>query len=526
MSRRAASILVLAVALAVLLTTTAAWAKATPLKQAPVNLTAPSVDGQAVVGSALTANAGTWDGKALKYVYQWYGCDSGGGSCSALGSATSSSYTAASADAGRTLRVSVTASNQTGSTTATSGASAVIAAPAAAPSASAPSATSSPSVSGTTQEGQTLTASAGSWNGTAPIAYAYQWQRCDFSGAGCAAVAGATAATYALGSGDVGSTLRVSLTASNPAGSATASSTATAVVAALVTTANSYYSEHFDGAYTNPFWNPDPVAAMSWTSGFAGQGLRLTACASSDAAHLCQNSTSSYGQVIENRVWGTYAHAGWLPGSSTNLSYGNGQSEDSWYRFKLYFPSDYQPTPGSQNTVFAFHVDGKTEANASSVGSHAYSTLIGVASDPPIGYTIDSACPGTPHFCTKAGVNPRLYLQMAGGVIPAQSGGVSRFNMPSGSLKLDHWYDVVLHVYWSPDPAVGHVQWWLDGAKVLDSYRATEYTRTDGTLSYGSNMGFFNYRYWASWAAGITGDELVWGPTAASIGLAATSTAS
>src|SRR5919107_133920 len=78
MSRRAASILVLAVALAVLLTTTAAWAKATPVRQAPVNLTAPSVDGQAVVGSALTANAGTWDGKALKYVYQWYGCGSVG----------------------------------------------------------------------------------------------------------------------------------------------------------------------------------------------------------------------------------------------------------------------------------------------------------------------------------------------------------------------------------------------------------------------------------------------------------------
>ena len=48
-----------------------------------------------------------------------------------------------------------------------------------------------PTISGTAREGQTLIASSGSWGGALPIAYAYAWQRCDSSGAGCSAIAGA-----------------------------------------------------------------------------------------------------------------------------------------------------------------------------------------------------------------------------------------------------------------------------------------------------------------------------------------------
>ena len=90
--------------------------------------------------------------------------------------------------------------------------------------------TSPPSISGTPQDGQTLTASPGSWSGTQPITYADQWQRCNSSGANCAPISGATSPTYAVTSADVGSTLRVAVTASNSAGSATATSAATTVV--------------------------------------------------------------------------------------------------------------------------------------------------------------------------------------------------------------------------------------------------------------------------------------------------------
>ena len=94
-----------------------------------------------------------------------------------------------------------------------------------------PANVSLPTVSGTAQEGSQLTASAGGWSGTGPVV-AYQWRRCDTSGGSCTDVAGATSTTYGLTSADVGSTIRVAVTASNGAGSASASSAQTGVIAA------------------------------------------------------------------------------------------------------------------------------------------------------------------------------------------------------------------------------------------------------------------------------------------------------
>jgi hypothetical protein len=95
----------------------------------------------------------------------------------------------------------------------------------------APVATSPPTISGVAQAGQTLTASSGTWSGTQPISHAYQWQRCSSSGSGCGSVTGETAQTYDVAAADVGSTLRVVVTATNSAGSGSAASTPTAVVA-------------------------------------------------------------------------------------------------------------------------------------------------------------------------------------------------------------------------------------------------------------------------------------------------------
>src|SRR4051812_50044292 len=61
---------------------------------------------------------------------------------------------------------------------------------------------------GTTTAGQALTASTGSWTGTAPIAFAYGWQRCDTTGGACAPISGATASTYGLVPAHVGRTIR------------------------------------------------------------------------------------------------------------------------------------------------------------------------------------------------------------------------------------------------------------------------------------------------------------------------------
>jgi hypothetical protein len=93
-----------------------------------------------------------------------------------------------------------------------------------------PANTTPPSVSGTPRDGETLSGSDGTWTGTDPITYTYQWQRCDGNGLNCANLAGATGRTYAVQTSDVNNRLRINVTARNESGSTTASSQPTAVV--------------------------------------------------------------------------------------------------------------------------------------------------------------------------------------------------------------------------------------------------------------------------------------------------------
>ena len=83
----------------------------------------------------------------------------------------------------------------------------------------APSNLQAPSISGTATVGRTLKASPGTWSGTSPISYAYQWQRCN---PGCSAIAGSRSSSYTLTRNDRGARVRVSVTASNTRGSAQA----------------------------------------------------------------------------------------------------------------------------------------------------------------------------------------------------------------------------------------------------------------------------------------------------------------
>lgn len=86
------------------------------------------------------------------------------------------------------------------------------------PSATAPASTAKPAVSGSPVAGRTLSCSQGSWSGSTPQTYAYQWLR---SGG---AIAGATRSTYTVTAADAGRSLACRVTASNSAGSASATS--------------------------------------------------------------------------------------------------------------------------------------------------------------------------------------------------------------------------------------------------------------------------------------------------------------
>ena len=219
----------------------------------PTNTALPTITGTPQQAVTLSSTNGTWTGSPTSWARQWQRCDSTGAGCTAIAGATGTQYALGATDVGKRLRLNVTATNAAGSTTATTAATAVVV--------SSPTANVTlPSISGTTVQGQTLTASAGTW--TNSPSFAYPWQRCDTSGNACVAIAGATGTTLALGAADVGFRHRVVVTATNSGGSATASSAASAVVTAPASTVQ-----------------PPANTVLPSVSGTTMQGQTLTASA-------------------------------------------------------------------------------------------------------------------------------------------------------------------------------------------------------------------------------------------------------
>jgi hypothetical protein len=203
----------------------------------PQNATPPSITGGAApqTGQLLSVTNGSWSG-AKTFTYEWRRCDSSADNCSAVAGATFQTYAVASADIGHTLRVAVKASNAAGeSSEAVSNATGVVTQ---AGTVTPPSNTSYPSVSlGFGQSaplvGTTVTASNGTWTGTFPMTFTYQWKRCDGKFGPCFAITGAKSSFFTVGAAQYGFALRVEVTATNSAGSVSQNSEATPLVTAV-----------------------------------------------------------------------------------------------------------------------------------------------------------------------------------------------------------------------------------------------------------------------------------------------------
>jgi serine protease AprX len=230
----------------------------------PQNLTAPTLTGTATEGQTLTADDGQWTPVGVQLQRSWERCDASGANCSAIAGPTGLQYALTATDVGYTVRVVVIASDGSASVTAASDPTAAVTpAPSpppasdtatatatgtgtatttgggssggsgSTPGGSTASATSTtaggtiapgdsppvnltpPTISGDPAVGGTLVASPGTWQtGDDHADYFYRWQRCDVTGALCAIVAW-WGRTYAPVAADVGSTLRVIVTASD-----------------------------------------------------------------------------------------------------------------------------------------------------------------------------------------------------------------------------------------------------------------------------------------------------------------------
>lgn len=272
---------------------------------APVNTAPPAIsDSSPSVGESLRVSTGSWSGTTpMTYTYQWIRCDGGGGSCAAISGATSLSYTVPSGDAGYTLYATVTATNSAGS----GGGSSPLTSKISSTSGTAPSNTKAPELTGTLQVGQKLTVSTGTWSGTTPISYSYQWQRCNAQGVNCAAFQNTSSNTYTLTSADQGNRLQVWVTASNSGGSASKYSNQTGQIGSNVAAPQNTAAPQLTGTLaqgqtlkvsTGSWSGPGPITvSFQWQrcnssgtgcvpiGGATGQAYVLT---SSDVGHKLQ----------------------------------------------------------------------------------------------------------------------------------------------------------------------------------------------------------------------------------------------
>lgn len=632
MSRHFATALTVMVAATGVLTV-AASGGAAPGQLPPSNLTPPTISGTTQVGTSLTANTGTWDGKRLQFAFQWLRCDSSGAGCSAIGGATASTFSLLSTYLGARMRVVVIATNRNGSVVATSEATAAVTStpsapqpppppppsfylsdlswasmtnargpverdlsngeqgagdghtitlngqtyakglgthansevrygisgctrfqasagvddevgangsvlfqgyldgvkaydsglvtgasatkdidldttgkselrlvvsnggddgsydhadwanarvtcasipspPPAAPAPTSPSVTSAPATSGATQQGQTLTVSTGTWNGTTPMTYSYQWHRCNSTGASCTPVAGATGTSYLLASADVGSTMRGSVTASNSAGSATASSAATAVVSTSPTLPAGtvlFKKQWEDGLKESEGWGSQDSSNVADTTSIHRGTIAPDSSTSDTGTTSGRFVLPAYtggrtaAEMLHSRISGNHVH--------------------DWYAMSIRFGDYNWGSLGGQDL---------------SLGQFNYANING--SPGHLSAYGSSA--------SNAGV---YYLVNAGGPAPTGTptpyysgtpvgGGFASRGMPvpgpyyvlrPGTVQLNTWYEIIIHTYWTTD-LDGIVEAWfrVKGSSVWS--RAFSYSGGFPTLQWGANESGYN----------------------------------
>lgn len=280
----------------------------TVVGNAPSERSAPLLTGTAQDEQTLTASPGEWTGTpTIGYAYQWEACR--GSSCAAIPGANGSSYTIAHEYVGQTIEVQVTAANSLGHASASS-------APTVAVAATAPAVADAPSVIEGIRGTSTVAADQGSWRGTPPLTYTYQWESCTSLGEeNCLPISGAEGERFTPPATLSGERLRVVVTASNASGSATATSGASEVVHAAGGEAVAW-GEDFYGQLGTNYRN-----TYEWRAVASAPGLE-------DIATLDAGGTENLALLAGHEVaaWGNNPH-----GQLGDDSFTSNREEDRSY---------------------------------------------------------------------------------------------------------------------------------------------------------------------------------------------------
>ena len=154
-----------------------------------------------------------------------------------------------------------------------------------------------PTISGTTTDGDTLSATTGTWASAGPISYSYQWQLCGAEGEACSDIAGATGSSYVVSGADVGLTLDV-IVAARSSGVGTATSAVTAQIAGNAPTITTS-------------WTPTSVPTEAPFS--TGNGLYALSCPSSS---LCVTGDDQ-GNILHSTAPSEPSESAWASVSVT-----------------------------------------------------------------------------------------------------------------------------------------------------------------------------------------------------------------
>lgn len=152
----------------------------------------------------------TYKGHQIQH-YAWERCKAK--KCAKIARATYRKYDLRKADRGAKLRVLITFKEHGQAVILASGDLTIPSVPTPPIAPPDPVNVSAPVLSGTAEQGETLTGTQGTWQNA--VSFNDQWEDCDASGANCTPIAGATGLSYVLQASDVGHTIVLSVTAFN-----------------------------------------------------------------------------------------------------------------------------------------------------------------------------------------------------------------------------------------------------------------------------------------------------------------------